>query len=696
LARARRLRVGIDIGGTFTDFLLSDDDAGRHWFGKTLTTADPAEAVLTGLREVLHASAAEGSELATVVHGTTLVTNAILERKGDVTALVTTRGFRDAVEIAREHRYDMYDIFLDLPAPIAPRRLRYEVDERVLADGSVLTPLDEAGLREVAGRARAAGVRALAVSFLHSYREPAHEVLAEAVLRQALPGVEISISSDVAGEIREYERTSTTLVNVYVRRLVAEYLDVIQEHLAAAGSRARLLVMLSSGSVATVDVARRYPVRMIESGPAAGALAAAHLGLHAGRPNLLSFDMGGTTAKACVIEGGRPLVTTDFEVDRVYRFKKGSGLPVKAPTIELIEIGAGGGSIAGVDRFGLVRVGPESAGAHPGPACYGQGGRAPTVTDADLVLGYLNPDYFLGGRMRLDRVAAERALEEAVAGPLGLSMAEAAWSVHQVVNENMAGAARIHAVERGKDARAFPLFAFGGAGPVHAFHVARLLGSRELLVPAAAGVGSTIGFLVAPLAADLVRSGYALLDEVDWHGVEALFSDMEEEGRALLASAGVPVEDVRFERSADMRLAGQAHQTLVALPAWRAGESPVAAFGAAFRDAYESLYGRTPPGVAVEVFNWRLLATAPRPELRLRPLEAGTGVAPVPKGERPVYWREHADFVPTPVYERSELAVGTRLGGPVVIEERESTTIVGPAGSLEVDGELNLVVSLGD
>jgi N-methylhydantoinase A len=696
LAPGRRLRVGIDIGGTFTDVLLSDDEVGRQWFGKTLTTpADPAVGVVTGLREVLASAGAAGADVRTVVHGTTLVTNAILERKGDVTALVTTRGFRDAVEIAREHRYDMYDIFLDLPKPIAARRLRFEVDERLLADGRVLVPLDEDQVRAVAREAATAGVRAVAVCFLHSYRNDAHERRTLAILEEELPGAAISISSDVAGEIREYERGSTTLVNVYVRRLVAEYLDGIQEHLAGTGSEARLLVMLSSGSVATVDVARRYPVRMIESGPAAGALAAAHLGRRAGRPNLLSFDMGGTTAKACVIEAGRPLVTTDFEVDRVYRFKKGSGLPVKAPTVELIEIGAGGGSIARIDRFGLIKVGPDSAGATPGPACYGLGGHDPTVTDADLVLGYLNPDYFLGGAMRLDREAAERALDATIARPLGLSLEEAAWAVHHVVNESMAGAARIHAVERGKDVRAFPLFALGGAGPVHAFHVARLLGGREVLVPAAAGVGSTIGFLVAPLAADLVRSSYALLEDVDWRAVEALFVEMEEEGRAMLGAAGVAPEEITFERLADMRLAGQAHQTIVALPGWAPGSPAEALVAAAFRSAYEELYGRTPPGVSVEVFNWRLVAAGRDPRFDLG-APADAEAEPAPKSERPVYWRDGAGFVQTPVYERAALGIGTRLAGPLVVEERESTTVVAPGGSLEVDAQRNLVISVGD
>ncbi|MGH2369499.1 MAG: hydantoinase/oxoprolinase family protein, partial [Chloroflexota bacterium] len=511
------LRAGVDVGGTFTDLLLVDDATGAAWVGKTLTTPeDPSVGVRTGLAEALAAAGVSAEALGTVIHGTTLVTNALLERRGDRTALVTTKGFRDAVEIAREHRFDMYDLLLDLPPPIASRRLRFEVDERLLADGTEYRPVDPDEVRTLAERLRAAGVEAVAVCFLHSYVDPAHERQVGALLAEMLPGVRVALSCEVVGEIREYERTSTTLANVYVQRITERYLDRIQRELEDLGSPARLLVMLSSGGVATVETARRFPVRLIESGPAAGALAAAHAGRLCGRPNLLSFDMGGTTAKACLIEDGRPLVTTELEVDRVYRFKKGSGLPIKAPAIEMIEIGAGGGSIARVDPFGLVKVGPQSAGAQPGPACYGQGGDQPTVTDADLLLGYLDPAFFLGGRMRLDRAAAERAIAEQIGGPLGLSVVEAAWAIHQVVNEQMAAAARMHAVERGKDVRAFPLFAFGGAGPVHAHRVAAILGVREIICPFAAGVGSTVGFLVAPLAFDFVRSHYGLLDHLDW------------------------------------------------------------------------------------------------------------------------------------------------------------------------------------
>ncbi|MDQ3699401.1 MAG: hydantoinase/oxoprolinase family protein, partial [Chloroflexota bacterium] len=624
----QELRAGVDVGGTFTDVLVVDDASGAYWVGKTLTTPDdPSVGVRTGLAEVLAlvagASPADGAAaLGTVIHGTTLVTNALLERTGDRTALVTTQGFRDAVEIAREHRYDMYDIFLDLPRPIAPRHLRFEVDERLLADGSVHRPVDVAQVRALAGRLRAAGVTAVAVCLLHSYRNPAHEREVGAILAEALPRVRLSLSSEVSGEIREYERTSTVLANVYVQRITEQYLDRIQGELARLGSPATLLVMLSSGGLATVETARCFPVRMIESGPAAGALAAAHAGRRCGRPNLLSFDMGGTTAKACLVERGHPLVATELEVDRVYRFKKGSGLPIRTPAIELIEIGAGGGSIARVDGMGLIKVGPQSAGARPGPASYGLGGSAPTVTDADLLLGYLDAGFFLGGRMVLDAAAAERAVVEHIARPLGVSAIEAAWAIHQVVNEQMAAAARMHAVERGQDVRAFPLFAFGGAGPVHAYRMAAILGVPEILCPFAAGVGSTVGFLAAPLAFDFVRSHYALLDRVDWAAVDALYAEMEAEGRRLLVEAGVPAGAVAIRRTADMRLFGQAHHIAVPIPEGQLnptpGPSPGPIVRAAFEDVYRSLYKRTCPGVPIEAISWRLVATGPAPALHLR------------------------------------------------------------------------------
>src|SRR5919202_2654594 len=458
-------RAGVDIGGTFTDLLLVDGASGRFAVGKVLTTPDnPAAGVRTALETELAANTLAARELGTVVHGTTLVTNAIVERKGALTALLITEGFRDTLIIAREHRYDMYDVRLEKPEPLVPRRLTFGIPERVLADGTVHRPLDEAAVAALADTLRERGVRAVGVCLLHAYRHPRHELRVREILQQRYPELRVALSHEVVGELREYERASTTVANAYVLDVVDRYLGRLERDLAETGQRGEFLVMLSSGATTTPETARRFPVRLMESGPAAGALAAAHLGALMGRANLLSFDMGGTTAKACLIERGRPTIAGEFEVARLQRFKKGSGLPIKISSVELIEIGAGGGSIARADRFGLVKVGPDSAGSAPGPACYGLGGAEPTVTDADQIRGHLDPRYFLGGRMALDLAAAERAIGTRLAEPLGLDVARAAWTVHQVVNENMANAARVHAVERGRDARAFPLFAFGGAG----------------------------------------------------------------------------------------------------------------------------------------------------------------------------------------------------------------------------------------
>ena len=499
-------RIGVDIGGTFTDLLLVDDSTGDVTIVKTLTTpADPSDAVDSGVREALATAGTVPSQVRNVVHGTTLVTNAIIERKGDPTALITTKGFRDAIEIRREHRYDMYDLAIDPPRDLVPRYLRFEVDERVLSDGTIARELDSAEVERLVGAIASRGIRAIAVALLHAYRNPVHERRIGDIARRVAPDVKLSLASDVVPEIKEYERTSTTICNAYVKSLVDRYLAELERKLRAAGISGELSIMLSSGGVATVETSREFPIRLLESGPAAGALAAAHLGRLAGHTNLMSFDMGGTTAKVCLIEDGTPSRASQLEVDRVYRFKKGSGLPIKIPVIDMIEIGAGGGSIASVDTLGLLQVGPASAGADPGPACYARGGSAPTVTDADLLLGYLDPGFFLGGQMRLDVEAARRAIEERVAVPLGLTVTQAAWGIHQVVNENMANAARIHAIERGKNARQFPLLAFGGAGPVHAYGVASTLHSPAIILPLGAGVASTLGFLTAPLSFDFVR-----------------------------------------------------------------------------------------------------------------------------------------------------------------------------------------------
>jgi N-methylhydantoinase A len=694
LRSSEHYRAGIDIGGTFTDLVLIEDETGERAVGKTLTTPeDPSEAVEEGLVELLEREGVEASRLETIIHGTTLVTNALIERKGATTALLTTEGFRDAVAIGTEHRYDMYDIFIEKPEPLVPRSLRYGVRERCLDDGSVLRELDEEQVRAIVAELRGRGVQAVAVSFLHCFRNPAHERRVAEMIAEEAPEMTVSLSSEVAPEIREYERTSTTVANVYVRPLVERYLQRLEERVRRLGFGGSLNIMLSNGGTSSVETACRFPVRLLESGPAAGALAAAFYGQQTGFSDVLSFDMGGTTAKACLIEGGEPLISTEFEVARVYRFKKGSGLPVKASVLEMIEIGAGGGSIARVGALGLPKVGPESAGADPGPACYGKGGTEPTVTDADLILGYLDPEFFLGGKMRLDREAALEAIGEKIARPLGLEPVEAAWGIHQVVNENMANAARVHAIERGKDPRAYPLFAFGGAGPVHGYRVARALGVPGFIAPLGAGATSAFGFLCAPLSFDFVRSLYGRLDGLVWSEVNGALEEMEEEGRDLLRASGVADEDIGVRRLCEMRYVGQGHEVTVELPDGSLGPEDADRLTTLYRKEYKRLYSREGPEVALEAITWHLEVSSPPPEIRLDS-EEDTANEPgeAQKGEREIYLREEEGFLAVPVYDRYLLGPGTNFDGPAVVEEKESTVILGPEARVEIDGAHNLVV----
>jgi len=709
-----RARLGVDIGGTFTDLVVIDDATGTARVGKVLTTAkDPAHGVEEGIHALLDEAGVRSDAVRAVVHGTTLATNALIERKGAKTALLTTEGFRDALEIRREGRYDMYDLFIDPPPPLVPRHLRREVPERLLADGSILKTLDEAAARRALAELAREGVEALAICLLHAYVNPTHERRLSEIAREVSPGLSVSCSSEVVPEIREYERASTTCANVYVAPLMARYLEDLERRLAALGIDGQLYIMQSSGGTALPPLARRLPVRLVESGPAAGALAAAQAARERHEPKLLSFDMGGTTAKACVIDDGVPLVGREFEVARADRFKKGSGLPIRVPVIELIEIGAGGGSIARVDRMGLLKVGPDSAGADPGPACYTLGGRHPTVTDADLLLGYLDAEFFLGGRMRLDREAAHRVVGEHVARRLGLDVTGAAWGIHRVVNENMAAAARIHGIERGRDLRQYPLFAFGGAGPVHCWQVAKILKVPRILIPFGAGAMSAYGLLAAPLAFDFVRTGRQRLDRADWPAINRLFAEMEEEGRALLARAGVAPADIHISRIAEMRHAGQGHEVECAMPLGALSTESLPTITASFENAYRALYHRLPHGVPIEALNWRLTVSGPQPSTGLsRRSEPGralirppsvhasrtapttTGSARATKGARQAYFAEVGGFVETPVYDRYALHAGAEFAGPAIVEERESTAVVGPGARCRVDDGFGLVVEI--
>jgi N-methylhydantoinase A len=693
---AEQYQVGIDIGGTFTDVVILDPGSGRLFLGKRLTSTDnPARAVTEVIREMLAREGIAPARVGKAIHGTTLVTNLIIERKGSPTGLLTTRGFKDALEIGREMRYDIYDIFLELPRPLVPRRRRLEVAERLDHKGEVLIPLTAEEAERAVGRLLSLGVESAAVSLLHSFRNPAHERMLRDLILKRRPGFSVSLSSEVAPEIREYERTSTTVANAYAMPAVRRYMEILEKGLAEIGIGGRLYIILSNGGITTPLTATQYPIRLLESGPAGGALAAAWVGKQIGESCVISFDMGGTTAKTCIIQDGDPIRVNEFEVARVYRFKKGSGLPVKIPVIEMIEIGAGGGSIASIGPLGLLKVGPESAGADPGPACYGLGGREPTVTDADLILGYLNPDFFLGGEMKLDRKLAETALREKVADRLHLSLERAAWGIHEVVNENMANASRIHAVEKGIDPRRFSLVAFGGAGPVHAYQVAEKLRLETIIVPPAAGVCSSFGFLLAPMSFDLGQSYISRLDEIPWARLNSIYAELEAKGRDLLLDAGVALRDMQFIRSVDMRYAGQGFEISVGLPGGEYGPGHREEFRRAFEKEYQNIYQRLCPEIPIEGVNWRLVATGPRPQVGAGTWwsrEANSDAAR--KGRRPIFLPGKGRYEEVPVYDRYRLPVGIRIQGPAVVEERESTVVMNGPATAWVDPSGSLVVRL--
>ena len=615
----------MDIGGTFSDFAVVDEADGTIRVEKTLTSAHaPDESVMRGIENLTEATPDLLPRTGEVIHATTLVTNVILERKGAKTGLLATDGFRDLLELAREVRYDIYDMFIRLPEPMVPRRLRLGVPERVLADGTVLAPLDEAAVRRAAAVFREEGVSAVAVAFLHSYRNGANERRAAEILREELPGVTVSLSHEVHPEPKEYERTSTTVLDAYVKAVAEGYLERLASGLAERGYRERLFVMLSNGGTATVETAKRVPVQILESGPAAGVEAAAYFGRLLGVDDLLSFDMGGTTAKLCIIENGRAARTRTYEVDRVHRFKAGSGLPAAVPVYDLLEIGAGGGSIARVDDLGLIQVGPDSAGSAPGPACYGLGGTAPTVTDADLVLGYLNPDYFLGGRMQLDRAAAEHAVAEHLAGETGLTTLEAAAGVHEIVNENMASAAQVYVAEKGKAPPELSLVAFGGAGPVHAAGLARKLGCPRLVVPPHSGVMSSLGLLAAPVAFERSRAIRRILRAVDLDSVEAGFRALESEAGGLMPDGVAPV----VRRSVDLRYSGQDYPLEIEVTGPCDSRATKADWEARFEAAYHELYGKVDDDNPVELASVRVHVSQPPPALDIARPKAETDAPP--------------------------------------------------------------------
>jgi 5-oxoprolinase (ATP-hydrolysing)/N-methylhydantoinase A len=684
-------RAGIDIGGTFTDFVLFDG-SGDIRLHKCLTTPhEPSEAALTGLVELAAGAGIGVEDIDEIVHGTTLVTNAIIERNGAAVGMLTTRGFRDVLELGSEQRYDIYDLFLQFPEPLVDRARRLEVFERTGADGRMIAPLDEETVRATARRLVEDGVEAIAICFLHSYRNPEHERRARDIVLALFPALSVSISSDVVAEISEYQRFVTTCANAYVKPLIARYLARLESELERLGFRGDFRLMQSAGGLVSVDVARAFPVRLLESGPAGGALASTWFGKAAGKGSVVAFDMGGTTAKTCLIENGRPHLASMLEAGRIHRFKSGSGLPVKVPAVDMIEIGAGGGSVASVNGVGLLQVGPHSAGADPGPACYGLGGEQPTVTDASLLLGYYDPGFFLGGRMALDAGAAAKAVG-GMAEPLGLSEVQAAWGIHQIVIQNMASAARIHLIERGHDPRSFAMIALGGAGPTFAAGVARALGMEEVIVPPATGAASAFGFLTAPLSFDLVRSWPVVLSPgFDADRLNRVLDELKEEGYSLLTQAGVTAETVEVERSADMRMVGQLHEINVPLPDGPIGAHSLHAIRTAFHTVYQARYTAVPQLAAIEALSFRVHVRGPLPDMPV-PVGDLSLSGPVLKGTRPAYFG--GGFIDTAVYDRYALRPGTTIAGPAIIEEREATTVLQPGDRLTVDDAGNLCIAV--
>jgi N-methylhydantoinase A len=694
-----RYRIGVDIGGTFTDFVMLDTELGTLRNEKLLTTPDdPSRAVLDGVGRLLAAAGIGSDQIAQVIHGTTLVANALIERKGVRTALVTTRGFRDVLQVGLEWRYDTYDLSLELPPPLARRDHCFEVDERLDANGSVVEALDEDSVRAVGERLREERIEAVGICLLHAFRNPSHEQRVEAILREVCPGLVTCTSSDVVPEIGEYERMSTTLGNAYVLPIFERYVARIAQGLRAIGIQHPLYLVLSDGGTVHERTAIRHPIRLVQSGPAGGVQATTRYGQAAGERDIFCFDMGGTTAKACLIDQGEPLRGTEFEVARVFRFKKGSGLPLRIPVIDMIEIGAGGGSIARVDRLGLLQVGPDSSSADPGPACYGRGGQDPTVTDADLVLGYLGADSFLGGDMRLDVAAARAAIGKRIGEPLGLTVEQAAWGIHNLVNENMARASVIHALEKARRISDYAMLPIGGAGPVHAAHIARKLGVSRVICPLGAGVASAFGFLAAPTSFSFVRGRLEALSSLDFQSLNALLDEIEAEGRGMLADAGVGGDAVSVSLAAAMRYVGQGYEIDVDLGREAVRQGDRQAMSDAFGRTYERYFGRVEPEVQIEVVSWRMVVSGPRAEIdlaRARPLSVGAQDVPVtPRAWRDAWFEEHGRFVSTPVHDRYGFVVGTTIEGPALIEERESTVVVPPRATARCDASLNLIIEL--
>ena len=694
-SKTRFVTIGADIGGTFTDVVVIDELKRSIYSTKILTTPEEPElAVLRAVDEMLSLTSTVAANIRILVHGTTLATNAIIERKGARTLLLTTKGFRDALETRDELRYDLHDLFIEYPQPLVPRRRRLGISERVLYNGSVKTVAAKNEISEALECEYAEGVESIAICFLHSYANPANENRAKIIVEKILPDIPISLSSEVLPEIGEYARVSTTVANAYVQPLMNRYLEKLDSKLAQKGLTGAFFVMGSNAGTLSLDIARKHPVRLVESGPAAGVSIAAHYARAKKIQRLLSFDMGGTTAKIALLKDYNPTRAAEFEVARISRFQKGSGLLLKTPAVELIEIGAGGGSLASVDALGLLSVGPESAGSSPGPACYGQGGKLPSVTDADVALGYLNPNYFLGGKMQLDRNLALATIDQHVASPMSVTNIQAAANIFEVVNDNMANAAAIYSAEQGIDLRSYTLMAFGGAAPAHAWDVARRLGISEVRIPFAAGVLSALGCLTSPMSFDFAFGYMRELNDVDWLYVNRRFRELKNQGQEQLKDAGIK-KDLTITFSVDMRYYGQRYEVSVPLSEPPFDGISVDKITGDFYAAYRGHYGRKIDDVPVEAVTWRVNVSGPRPKLNVKwPSGAGESKSADPKGQRNAIFAGLLEPVSCSVFERRQLPVGAKVSGPAIIEDTESTTIVPPGGEFHIDDQRMIVINI--
>ncbi len=684
------IRVGVDIGGTFTDVAL--EVGNRRYTAKGLTTQRaPEGGVLAILAAVIAEAGIAPGAINLIIHGTTLATNALIERKGARTALLTTEGFRDVVEIRHENRFEQYDVNIDLPPPLVPRRLRLPIRERIDAQGDVLVPLDADSIARAIDTLSGQDIEAVAVGLLHSFTNPDHERRVGEAVAHRLPNVAVTLSSDVSPEMREYERFSTACANAYLQPLMGSYITKLERELTRAGFRCPILLMTSGGGITTTDTAIRFPVRLVESGPAGGAIFAACIARQHGLDQVVSFDMGGTTAKICFIDKARPQTARAFEVARIYRFAKGSGLPLRIPVIEMVEIGAGGGSIASVDALGRIAVGPRSAGSEPGPVCYRRGGSEPTVTDADVALGRIDPATFSGGKIALDKAGAENAIAAQLGAKLGLSGEHAALGISEVVDENMANAARVHAIESGKDLRPRTLIAFGGAAPLHAARVAEKIGITRILIPANASVGSAVGLLRAPVAYEIVRGRLMRLSSFDPAAANRLLAEMRAEAEVIVRR-GAPDAELTEQRSAFMRYRGQGHEIAVRLPVRTFTAADRTTITDMFEEAYRRLYSRPIPGVEIEILSWVISVDASA-EGELAIAIETKSTMPNPKSRRPVFDPVSGEFQDVPIYWRDDLAPGARISGPAVIAENDTSTVVSPVFDAHIDkfGYIELV-----